>query len=234
MDMNAVRSTPSWVLPVAIIAAGIIIATATYVVRMHQHVTKEAGDPSVVRPVTPNDHLIGNPTAPVKIVEYGDMDSEYTKEFNATMAQIMTEYAADGKVAWVFRHFPIIATHPYAAAHASAAECATSLGTPDTFWGFMNALAAQAPGTDQFNPKDYPGIVTGLNIPIKPFTECIAKGTFEKRVQDDYTNAILSGGTGTPYIILIVKGQKPIPVSGALPYMGMKKVLDEAIKRAGA
>lgn len=231
--MDTIRSTPRWVLPVAIIAAGVIIAIATYSVRMHDHINKEAGDPSIVRPVTPSDHLIGNPTAPVMVVEYGDMDSEYAKAFDATMTQLMTEYAASGKVAWVYRHFPILASHPNAAAHASAAECATSLGTPDTFWGFLNAIAARAPGSLQFDPREYPMIVQGLNIPIQKFTACIAQGTFEKRVQDDYTNAILSGGTGAPYIILLIKGQKPVPISGALPYTSMKKVLDESIKKAG-
>lgn len=227
------RATPPWLLPVAIIVGGAILAGTIYYVRIHNHLTNEAGDPSVVRPVTPNDHLIGNPAAPVMVIEYGDMDSEYTKKFNATMQQLMTEYGTDGKVAWVYRHFPILAAHPYAASHASAAECAASLGTPDTFWGFMDALAAQAPGPTQFDPRNYDGIATSLNISYKSLTDCIAKGTFEKRVQDDYTNAILSGGSGAPYIVLTVKGQKPIPISGALPYTSMKQVLDEAIKKSG-
>lgn len=232
--MDTLRQTPSWILPVAIVCAGAIIAVATYMVRMNHHVQNEAGNPSVVRPVTPQDHLTGNPTAAVIVVEYGDMDSEYTKKFNDVMTQIMTEYGTNGKVAWVFRHFPILASNPNAAAHASAAECAASLAGERAFWGFMDAIAARAPGANQFDPRDYPSIIATLGISKDAFTECVVNGVHEKRVQDDYTNAILSGGTGAPYIVLMVKGQKPISISGALPYTSMKQVLEEAIKRSGA
>ncbi len=230
--MNALRATPPWVLPVAIVLAGIIISGALYYVRVREHVTKEAGDVSVVRPVTPSDHLIGNPTAPVMVVEYGDIDSEYTKKFNAIMEQLMTEYAPGGQVAWVFRHFPIIALHPNSAAHASAAECVAALGGSERFWGFLDAIAANAPGTNQFDPRDYGTILPGLGVQSDAFTQCLSKGTYEQKVQDDYTNAILSGATGSPYIVLVVKGQRSVPISGALPYQSMKQVLDESLKKA--
>lgn len=232
--MNTLRSTPPWALPVAIVVAGLIIATALYFVRIHGHVANEAGDPSVVRPVTPADHLVGNPTAPVMVVEYGDIDSEYTKKFNAIMAQIMVEYAPGGHVAWVFRHFPIIALHPDAATHASAAECIASLAGADSFWRFLDAVSAQAPGTNQFDPKDYPALLSGLGVSNEAFASCLSKGTFEQRIQDDYTNAILAGATGSPHIILIVKGQRPVSISGALPYTSMKKVIEDALKKAGS
>lgn len=231
--MNTLRSTPSWALPVAIVVAGAIIATALYFVRIHTHITSETGDPSIVRPVTPSDHLVGNPTAPVMVVEYADIDSEFTKSFDSIMEQIMVEYAPGGKVAWVFRHFPIIALHPFAATHASAAECVSSLAGPDSFWRFLDVLSAQAPGANQFDPKDYPAILSGLGVSKDAFALCLSKGTYEQRVQDDYTNAVLAGATGSPHIILLIKGQRPIPISGALPYTSMKKVIEEAIKKSG-
>lgn len=229
--MDIVRTSPPWALPVAIIIAGIIVAAATYTVRVHQEVAKSTGDPTIVRPVTPDDHLMGNPSAPILVIEYGDIDSAPTKAFDAVMEQLMTEYGANGKVAWVFRHFPIIALHPNAAAHASAAECAASLGGPESFWRFIDGIAVNAPDTNEFNPKDYPLLLPGLGISSDAFTSCIAQGTFENRVQADYTNAILAGATGSPYIVLLVKGQRPIPIAGALPYTSMKKILDEYIAK---
>ncbi len=232
--MDQLKSTPPWVLPVAIIAAGVIIAVALYYVRVHSEVEKATGNPSVVRPVTPLDHIMGNPTATVMVVEYGDIDSEYTKKFNAIMQQIMTEYADSGEVAWVFRHLPIVALHPNSAMHASASECVTSIAGPEAFWGFINGIAAQAPGSNQFNPRDYETITRGLNVPTDVFNQCVSRGTFEQRVQDDYQNAMLAGATGAPYVILLTKGKEPITIDGALPYTSMKKVLEEAIRRAGA
>lgn len=232
--MDQLKSTPTWVLPVAIIAAGIIVSIALYYVRIHSEIEKAAGNPAVVRPVTPQDHLMGNPTATVMVVEYGDIDSEHTKDFNAIMQQIMTEYADSGEVAWVFRHLPIVALHQYSAMHASAAECVSSIAGPEAFWGFLNGIAAQAPGTNQFDPRDYETITRGLNVPTDILNQCISRGTFEQRVQDDYQNAMLAGATGAPYLVLLVKGKEPITIDGALPYTSMKKVLEEALKRAGA
>ena len=231
--MDTLRKTPPWVLPVAIIAAGIIVATALYFVRVNKLVHEEAGDARVIRPVTPMDHLMGNPTAPVIVVQYGDMDSEYSKKFNAIMTQIMSEYANSGKVAWAYRHFPIISLHPNAATHASASECVASIAGPESFWRFLDAIAAQAPGVNQFNPKYYDTIIAGLGVPQAVFAECLSKGTFEKHVQDDYSNALLAGATGAPYLVLIVKGQQPVSIDGALPYASMKKLLEESLKKAG-
>ena len=45
---------------------------------------------------------------------------------------------------------------------------------------------------------------------------------------------MLAGATGAPYLVLLVKGKEPITIDGALPYTSMKKVLEEALKRAGA
>lgn len=231
MDTLSRPSRP-WLLPVAIVLAGAIVAVATYLVRLHTEPALTTGDPERVRPVTPEDHLVGNPTAPVMVVEYGDIDSEYTKKFNAIMEQLMTEYAPEGKVAWVFRHFPIIALHPNAAIHASAAECAASLGTADAFWRFIDAIAADAPGVNQFDPRDYPSVTARLGIDQAAFERCIAAGTFEARVQDDYTNALLAGAEGSPYIVLMSEGMEPVPINGALPYQSMKEVLDRAVAQA--
>ncbi len=233
MELNTLRQTPQWVLPVAIVSAGIIVALAVYFVRMNDLVNNVIGDPSIIRPVTPLDHLVGNPTAPVIVVEYGDLDSEYTKKFNGIMAQIMTEYAESGKVAWVYRHFPVISLHPNAARHASASECVSSIAGPESFWRFIDALQAQAPGTNQFDPSDYGLLIAGLNVPSEAFNDCLSKGTFENRIQDDYSNALLAGATGAPYLVLMIQGQPPITVNGALPYVSMKKVLEEALKKSG-
>jgi len=230
--MDTLRTSPAWALPLAIVLAGVIVAGATYTVHVRQQIAKKSGDPSVVRPVTPlGDHILGNPTARIMVVEYGDIDSAPTKDFNAVMEQLMTEYGAKGDVAWVFRHFPILALHTNAAAHASAAECVASLGSPDAFWRFIDSIAVNAPGTDEFNPKNYPLLLPGLGVSKEAFTTCIADGTFEDRVQADYTNAILAGATGSPYIVLLVKGERPIPISGALPYTSMKKILDGYLEK---
>lgn len=220
-------------IPVAILVAGLILSTAIYIVRSKHTVATGTGAPEVVRPVSPSDHIIGNPSAAVTIIEYADIDSTYSKSFQLTMEQLMTEYADGGKVAWVYRHFPLTTEHPNAAGHALAAECATSLSLPGTFFRFIDTLQTLAPGDNQFNPNQYPLVLDQLGIDQAAFRACVTAGTYTKRVHDDYANALAAGATGSPYVILLVHGQKPMPIQGSLPYVAMKKLIDQSIAKTG-
>ena len=66
----------------------------------------------IVEPVTARDHIRGSPTAPVKLIEFGDTECPLCKRFHPTLKRIVDEYP--GKVAWVFRHLPIVEIHPKA------------------------------------------------------------------------------------------------------------------------
>lgn len=218
-----------FLIPAAILLAGMILAIAVYIDRTSHQIGIFKGDPTIVRAVTPDDHLIGSPDAPVKVVEYADIGSRYSKQFQATMEEIMAEYLAGGKVVWVYRHFPASGDDINAQTHAEAAECAASLGGPDAFFRFIDNIQAQSQGSDQFSPSEYAPIIAQLGIPQADFVACLSSGKFAKRVIDDTKNAIDAGATGAPYTVILVKGAKPIPISGAIPYLGMKKVIDQAI-----
>ncbi len=223
-----------FLIPVAIILAGIIVAIAVYVVRVKHTVENGTGAPEVVRPITPSDHSIGNPSAPVAIIEYADIDSAYSKSFQLTMEQLMTEYANGGKVVWVYRHFPLTAEHPSAASHALAAECVASISLPTTFFRFIDILETLAPGENQFDPAQYPLVLDQLGIDKVAFKKCVTDGVYTKRIHDDYDNALAAGATGSPFVILLVHGQKPTPINGALPYASMKKLIEQSIAKVPA
>lgn len=222
-------SRSAWLIPIAILLSGALLAAAIYVVRLQNAKIPEGGDPSVVTPVTPADHLIGNPEAPVRIVEYSDIDSEHGKALQATLAQLMTEYAAGGKVAWIYRHFPLTTVHANSLRHALAAECASSLGAADAFWRFIDLVNAGAPGSAEFDPKDYPGVVRQLGIDEAAFNECLTSGRFAGRVRENTHNALAAGAEGAPYTVILVQGAEPIIINGSLPYETMKQAIEKAI-----
>src|SRR3989338_7120472 len=128
----------SLTIPLAIIAGGIIVAVAVYV-SMPKNPETNAGNPALVRPVSASDHILGNPSAPVMIIEYSDFDCTYCKGFHDTLHQIIANAGVNGRVAWVFRHFPLSEIHPNALPHAKAAECAGEVAGEDGFWKFANA-----------------------------------------------------------------------------------------------
>ncbi len=218
-------------LPGVIIVAGLLIAVAVFMVRSNAIVPTK-GDVSLLRPVSTSDHLVGNPEAPVVVVVYSDIDCQYCKSFHEAMEQLIADYGPNGKVAWVYRHFPLIEVHPNAAAHAEAAECIASLGGSDLFFRFIDALHQAAPDATQFDPRGYASVVTSLGVSVTDFDACIAGSKFEKRVADDYDNAIEVGAGGAPFSVILIKGHEPVRVSGSLPYLSLKKVIDAAIEKA--
>ena len=93
-----------------------------------------------VKPVTGEDHIRGDVNASVKVIEFSDFECPFCKSFHASMKQVMQSYTKDGKVAWVYRHFPIDQLHSKARKEAQAAECAGELGGNNAFWSFADGL----------------------------------------------------------------------------------------------
>lgn len=232
LDQTAIRTREAWFIPVAIIVAGLIFSLAIYVHRHNRVEGSVKADITLMHPVSVSDHIIGSPDAPVKLVEYADIDSSYSKTFQQTMEQLMATYASGGQVAWVYRHLPLIDQHIYAAQHAEAAECVASLGGPGMFWRFIDALNSAAPGDIQFDPANYGGVVSSLGVLPESFDACMKAHTFQQKVGNDFQNGIAIGAGGSPFTVLLVKGQAPITIDGAVPYDGLKKIVDQAIGKA--
>ncbi len=100
---------------------------------------KTGGDQALnnVIPVSDSDHVRGNPDADVVIIEYSDFDCPFCTRFHETMKDVVAD--SDGRVAWVYRHFPLEQLHPQAAAVAVASECVADIGGDDAFWQFTDS-----------------------------------------------------------------------------------------------
>jgi len=220
----------NFLIPGAIVLAGLILAGAVYLVRGGgAGGTLSAGNPSAVRSVSPSDHILGNPEARVIVVEYSDIDCPYCKDFQKTMHRIMSDYGPKGEIAWVYRHFPLTVLHKNAAKHAEAAECAALEGGNEAFFAFIDAIHEASPDRNQFNPDNYGAIATKIGIDAAKLAVCLAEGTFAARVAEDAKNAADAGGNGTPYTVLITDGVPSVPIAGAVPYEALVEVIDRAL-----
>ena len=93
-------------------------------------------------PVGPDDHIRGNPGAPVTLVEYGDFECPYCGVAYPAVKALEAKYGDRLRV--VFRSFPL-QQHRYAQAAAEAAEFAADGGRfwemHDVLYEHQNALA---------------------------------------------------------------------------------------------
>ncbi|KKR42528.1 MAG: Sodium/proton antiporter [Candidatus Woesebacteria bacterium GW2011_GWB1_40_12] len=85
------------------------------------------------------DYVKGDKSARVLLFEYSDYDCPFCKRVHPTLQTLLDGNA--GKVAWVYRQFPLDQLHPTARSKSEAALCAGKLGGNDAFWAFSDALA---------------------------------------------------------------------------------------------
>jgi protein-disulfide isomerase len=232
----------NFMVPGAIIVAGIIIAGA--VVYSNGFGGSQGSGKAVVgdgtdnakntvtvveniKPVTAADHIRGDINAPVKVVEFSDLECPFCKRFHTTMRQVVDSY--DGKVAWVYRHFPLDNLHSKARREAEATECAADLGGNTAFWAYADRLFEITPANNGLNPEELPKIAEFVGLDVVAFNNCLNSGKYAEDVAADLEDATNSGGQGTPYSIVIAANGKKTVIPGALPFEAVKEIVDKAL-----
>lgn len=221
--------------PAAILIAGVLIAGGVYA-GLRADNAPNPSNPQVgveasaelknMKAVGADDHIRGNPDAPVKIVEYSDTECPFCKRFHETMKQVTAE---DGdQVAWVYRHFPLDSLHTKARSEAVALECANELGGNDAFWAYADRLFAVTPSNDGLDPAELPKIAGYIGLDTAAFTACASSDRYDAHIQSDLDNATATGGNGTPWSIIVGKNGKMYPLSGAQPYESLKQLIELA------
>ena len=185
-------------IPTAILIAGAIIAGSVIwskgpspqVTKNQQNSPADSFEQQL-RPITSADHILGNPNAKIKIVEYSDPSCPFCKVFHNTMKKVMADYGTSGNVAWVYRSYPLDKPdpngrilHPNAGRESQAFECAADLGGNDAFWKYTNRLYEITPSVTGDTPKgldqaQLPEIAKFAGLNVEDFNNCLSTGKFK-------------------------------------------------------
>ena len=217
-------------VPIAILGSAVILFGAVFLLRSGSSRSASGNlHPELIQDVSASDHVLGSPDAPVKVVEYSDIDCPFCKIFEETMKKVQADYGSD-KVAWVFRHLPLVSNHKDAEHHAEAAECVASQKGSQAFFDFISAIHVMAPEDQKFDPANYGKLLPAIGVDEAKFNDCRAKGTFAQRVADESNEAQEAGATGTPFIVIIPpQGAPRAAFTGALSYEQMKQIVDAGL-----
>ena len=185
-----------------------------------------APDPSV--PVEVNmegAHSIGDPNAPVVIVEFTDYQCPYcSRHFAQTFPQIQANFIDKGLVRYVFKDFPLESIHPQAHFAAVAARCA---GAQDAYFQMHNLLFEnQQSWSSGSNTADvFVQLAESAGLDGSAFRTCLDSDQFEDAIDADLAEGVSLGVNGTP--AFFINGYF---ISGAQPY----SVFEQAITQLGA
>ena len=170
--------------------------------------------------------VLGNPSAPVTIVEFGDYQCHQCFNwYHNTKPAIFTNYVDTGKANFVFVDLAFLGRDSPKAAQAS--YCAEDQGK---FWEYHDLLyTSQEPTIDSWaGPERLKAFAFSLGLDMDLFENCLDSGKYSKRVQYNSDEARKNGVRGTPgFFIVGPDGQQEI--GGAQPYSVFKKVLDSMI-----
>jgi protein-disulfide isomerase len=221
-------------VPLAIVIAGALVAAALYFGGYGQ--TAGTNNPGTaqakkdVPKVVATEHILGNPNAPIKIVEYTDLECPFCKQFHGTMKQVMDKYGKDGQVAWVLRNFPLAQLHPNAPKLALAAECVAELGGNSVYWKFLDAVFVSAPINTFFDFTKLDSVVASVGVDTAAFEACYQSNKYQDKITKEFNDAVASGGQGTPFNILVDKKGKNIEIKGSQPFEVVVATIEAALK----
>jgi protein-disulfide isomerase len=112
----------------SITVAGLFVKREVFPYRSPPTIRVDAGPPTRVdewEAVAGSGVIIGSSNAPVKIVEFADLECPYCRRFHDTFAALQSTFG--DRVALVFVHFPL-SNHRFARPAARGAECAALEG----------------------------------------------------------------------------------------------------------
>lgn len=170
---------------------------------------------------TSDEHWRGSKDAKFAIVEYSDLECPFCKQAHPTLQKLLSEN--EGKVAWVYRHFPL-SFHPKAQKSAEAVECAADQGGNDAFWKMTDAIYEKMPDLEL---TGLAGVATGLGLDGNALQSCLDSGKFAQKVKDEQAEGAKAGVQATPSnVVYNVATGKTLLIEGALPYDQFKTQLD--------
>jgi protein-disulfide isomerase len=158
----------------------------------------------------------GPADAPVTIVEFSDYQCPFCRRAEPTLNEVLSRY--QGKVRFVFRHFPLDRIHPLARGASEAAACADQQGK---FWEYHGELFAENAQLDRAG-LDALAEKTGLDTAA--FKLCMDERRTQALVQKDVEAGAAAGVSGTPAFFI-----NGIPLQGALPVGDFQQVIEEEL-----
>jgi len=167
--------------------------------------------------------ILGNPSAPITIVEWGDYQCTYCHAFHQTgLNSLIQEYINTGKANLVFRDFPL--NGPDSVLAAEASYCAND---QDKYWSYHDELYKNWAGerTGWVNAKSLDQFASTVGLDPVQFDKCLNDKKYEQKVLDNQQFGEKIGIDATPSF-LIFGSEKVTKITGNQPFSVFKQVLD--------
>ncbi len=173
--------------------------------------------------------IIGNPTAPVTLIEFGDYQCHFCNVFfHSTEGDIMKNYIETGKVKMIFKDSNIIGPDSVNASHG--AHCAKDQGL---FWEYHDILYSNWTGENNgwASSKNLEKFAKEIGLDMDVWTQCMLDKTHSQTILASNEDAKSLELTGTPAFFIIGPDGKTTRLFGAQPYGTFEKVFENELQK---
>ncbi len=194
-----------------------------------QEVTNVTTDTTNAGPA--QGYSVGNPNAPVKMLEFGDFECPQCGRFSTlTEPDLRKRLVETGDVYFTFYDFPIKEIHKNTEAASNAAACADEQGK---FWQMHDRLfdtQDQWNGEATGSPGDqFAKYASELGLNTTQWQACFNARKFQKRINANLAEGLRHNVNATPSFIIANK-----MYTGGLGYDELKAIVDSAKAAATA
>ena len=168
--------------------------------------------------------IIGDPSAPITILEWGDYQCTYCYRFHeSSLNTILDEYINSGKVNLVFKDFPL--NGPDSVLAAEAAYCADDQGK---YWEYHDELYTNWGGerTGWITLDSLNKFASTVNLEIGEFDSCLSEHKYRQKVLELEKFGRDIGIDATPSF-LVFNDEKIIKIRGNQPIDVFRKAIDD-------
>jgi protein-disulfide isomerase len=184
-----------------------------------------------------NGRVLGDPNAPVTVIEYGDYQCPACAQ-TATQIQpqLIADYVVTGKVKFEFRDFAFLdralsmgqggeVTMSKAGESVTTAQAASAAAAQGKFWAFHDIVYANHNGENQgaYSRDRLTEIAKLAGLDVDAFNKALDDQTYLPEVKSMYAEAVQLGINQTPSFV--VNG-KVMTISG---YNDLKSAIDAAL-----
>jgi len=172
--------------------------------------------------------VLGNPDAPITLVEFGDYQCHYCNVFfENTEEEIIKKYVETGKVKMIFKDYNIIGKDSVKA--SQGAHCAKE---QNLFWEYHDILYSNWTGENNgwASGTNLANYAQDIGLEMNQWTDCMTQQKYSKTILTSNEDAKKLQLTGTPAFFVINSDGQVSKLFGAQPYDVFERVFDEQLE----
>lgn len=172
---------------------------------------------------------LGEPSAPVTIVEFSDYQCPFcARHALTTFARLRSEFINHGIVRYIIRDLPL-SIHSHAVTLALAARCVAA-DQPTRYWQFRDSLFTMQ---RSLAVDSLPRLASAIGVPPENLTRCLEQNRFSRDIARDAEEAQRAGLNATPTFVIghRIAGDsvEGVVIDGAYPFSDFASAIQHAL-----